>query len=159
MPKMTNVTIVDVLGNTVVSLDGEGSGVSVSNLNNFYHAGVINDPYLHLQLNANANTVPGNLWVADGRYNIVSIKEAHSTPADAGGALTIGVATGTVTPANSTAQHSSALNMNLTANTVQTATLTTVTDMNSGDRICIKSVVNLTNLVGSAISLTLKRIV
>ena len=105
-----------------------------------------------------SNSVAGAIHIVDDRYNVESIREAHKTASDSGGALNIGIAKGTVTPANSTAQHSTAINMNGTADTVQNVTITTTTDMDAGDRICIKNVANLTNLAGGCVTLVLKRI-
>ena len=102
-------------------------------------------------------TVAGNIFVADDRYIIESIKEVHSTVSDGSGDINIGVAKGTVTPANSTAQHTTTFNLDATINTVQTATLTTQTTMDVGDRICVKNVGTMTNVVG-VMSIVLKRV-
>lgn len=102
--------------------------------------------------------VAGSIHTVDDRYVIESIKEVHGTASDTGGVLTIGVAKGTVTAANSTAQHSTAINLNGSANTVQIVNITTQTVMDSGDRVCYKTVTNATNLATCSVTIVLKRV-
>lgn len=143
-------------GSQVVMIDK--NGVDIANEDHLLVNDKIVDYRRVVTVLVNNGTVAGNIHVVDDRYVIESIREAHSTASDAGGALNIGVAKGTVTPANSTAQHSTAINMNGTANTVQNVTITTQTTMDAGDRICIKNVANLTNLAGGVVTMVLKRV-
>ena len=102
--------------------------------------------------------VAGTFHIVDDRYVIESIREVHGVASDAGGALTIGVAKGVVTAANSTTQNGTAINLNGTANTVQSAVVSTQTVMDAGDRICYKTVTNATNMTGCCVTLVLRRV-
>lgn len=111
-----------------------------------------------LWMPANTSCVAGDIHTVDDRYVIESIRESHNTAADAGGAMNIGVAKGTVTAANSTAQHSTAINLAAAANTQQNVTISTQTTLDAGDRICVKNVTNTTNLAGASVTIVLKRV-
>ena len=160
--KELSVEIVDPSsGARVVLLDV--NGVAITGGNKLLVDGKINDYRrvlnLHHGTQAADPMAAHTVHTVDDRYVIESIREVHDVASDAGGVLTVGVAKGTVTPANSTAQHSTAINLNGTANTVQTAVITTQTTMDAGDRICYKTVTNATNMAGSTVTIVLRRVV
>lgn len=152
--KFMSAQLVDKSGTVLATFDENGSDFSSGSLK---ENSKLTDYRKVVTDLLNGTVVNTHIFVADARYVIESIREKHSTAADAGGTLVYGVAKGTVTPANSTAQHSTAINTNGTANTTQSATITTQTTLDAGDSIA-RVVVNATNLVGSA-TLILRRVV
>lgn len=156
-----SVEIIDLSGVQVALLDKDGlalAGASAKDRLKVNSKIVDYRNTFTVWMPAAAQCVAGNVWIADDRYVIESIREAHLTAADAGGAMTIGVAKGTVTPANSTAQHSTAINLNGAANTVQNIAITTQTTLDVNDRVCIKNVATTTNLVGAAVTVVMRRV-
>lgn len=151
--KFMSAQLVNKEGTVLITFDENGMDVTEGA---FEVGGKVSDYRKPITDTLTGTVVNTHIFVADARYVIESIREKHSTPADAGGTLTYGVAKGTTTPANSTAQHSTAINTNFTANTTQTATITTQTTIDAGDSIA-RVVVNATNLVGTA-TLILRRV-
>lgn len=160
--KEISIEIIDLDGTVVTTLDKDGVAI----------AGAAGEDKLKVNskivdyrraftvwMAAAAQCVAGDLHTVDDRYVIEGIRESHNTAADTGGAMNIGVAKGTVTAANSTAQHSTAINLAAAANTQQNITITTQTTMDAGDRICVKNVTNTTNLAGGSVTIVLKRVV
>lgn len=159
--KELSVEVIDLDGTVVVTLDKDGVAI----------AGAAGEDKLQVNskivdyrrpvtvwMPAAASCVAGDVHVVDDRYVIESIRESHNTAADSGGAMNIGVAKGTVTAANSTAQHSTAINLAAAANTQQNVTISTQTTMDAGDRVCVKNVTNTTNLAGASVTIVLKRV-
>lgn len=158
--KEHSIEIVDLDGTVAVTIDKDGVAIATAaGEDKLKVNSKIVDYRRAFSFNVDSATVAGHVHVVDDRYVIESIREKHKTAADAGGAINIGVSKGAVTPANSTAQHSTALNMAFTADTVVSPTITTQTTMDAGDSICVKNVANLTNLAGGNITIVLKRVV
>lgn len=150
-PVGARIALLDENGLSIVGADGEDRLQVNSKIVDYRRA--ID------QFHAVAGTlVAGTFHIVDDRYVVERISEVHGTASDTGGVLTIGVAKGTVTAANSTAQHSTAINLNGTANTVQVATITTQTVMDSGDRLCYKTVTNALNLLTCCVTIVLRRV-
>lgn len=155
------IEIIDLDGTVVVTLDKDGVVIaSAAGEDKLQVNGKIVDYRrpVTVWMPAAAQCVAGDVHTVDDRYVIESIRESHNTAADAGGAMNIGVAKGTVTAANSTAQHSTAINLAAAANTQQNVTISTQTVMDAGDRVCIKNVANTTNLAGASVTIVLKRV-
>jgi len=158
MPKQHDLQIVDNSGNDVCLLDN--NGINIVSEDNLKLGGKIVDYRRSVDIQFGATIVAGPVCIVDDRYVIESIRWVHADAYDAGSSLVVGVASPGVTAANSTAQHSSAINLAFTVNTPQTATITTQTTMNAGDRVCVKNVVNAANGAanGSVLSIVLKRV-
>lgn len=111
-------------------------------------------------LNANLGAAAQAVFIADAAYQVVSIQHVVAVGVS-GATATIKKTSGTTAPGSGTAQHSGTLDLNATANTVQTASLSgTVSDIQlaAGDRLWFTpSTGTLTGLSGG-VSIRLKRI-
>lgn len=116
---------------------------------------------LFINLPLVAGSADGDLWIATDKYTVASVK--HSVSVGASGAtLILRKCSTTTAPASGTTLFTStnSLDLNVTANTVTTATLSTVAGVNAfaaGDRLAADFSGTLTGLIGIC-TITLRRI-
>lgn len=104
-----------------------------------------------------------NIFTADQPYRVVSVEEVHSVAGTGGGSVGLWVhkCTGTDTPSGGNALTTSAFNLKLAANTVQTqatrALTATEADLKlaDGDRLAIYATGTRTNLKGLVVVVVL----
>lgn len=109
----------------------------------------------------NALDVSSVLFVADGNYQVDSVRAVWGVVGGAAAVLNVEKLTGTTAPGSGTALLTSNLDLTSTANTVNTGTLTGTTanlQLASGDRLGVKLGGVLTGLVGCAITVVLRRL-
>ncbi len=108
----------------------------------------------------NASSVDENIFIADDAWQVTSIESAH-TASSTSGNVSVRKCSATVAPSAGTLMHSSSIDLNLAANTVQSLTLsTTAADQKlaDGDRLALDYEGTMTNLTGGVITIHLKRI-
>lgn len=98
-----------------------------------------------------ATSVDQNIWtVPEGTWKVVKVTEVHSVAGGSSAAVDVKVATGTDAPASGTTQLGAAIDLTVTANTVQTpALISSPTAMGPGARLCLDMSGTLTALVGT----------
>lgn len=109
---------------------------------------------------AAANAVDKNFFIADRAYQLVSVKECHTT-ASTSGTLDVKKCTGTTAPASGTTMLTATVSLAGAANTVVSGTPSaTVADtkLAAGDRIGFDYGGTLTNLVDAVIEVVLRPI-
>lgn len=115
---------------------------------------------LSFPLNALNIAVSSALFIADEAYQITAIKGSWGV-ASVSMNFNIEKLTGTTAPGSGAALLQAAIDTSLTANTVNTGTLTATTadlQLAAGDRVGIKIAGTITALVGMVLTITLKRI-
>lgn len=146
-----------------------GDDITVTDADGITVGGVIVPQHLEVTyaMNANASLADQAFFVANRAYQVVAIREVHSTAGSDGGAVTLQVTkdTGTNAPGAGTdllTNNSNAgFDLKGTANTVQTGTLTATAaslQLAAGDRLAVDFAGTLTALAGVVVTVTLKRI-
>lgn len=107
------------------------------------------------------DAVDQNIFIAERPYQVVSVKEVHSTAGTDAGAVTLAVkkCTGTQAPSAGTNVLTGTLNLKGTANTVQSGTLSaTAADsvLAAGDRLAIDITGTPTAVAGVVVLVTLR---
>ena len=119
-----------------------------------------------LATNAAVLTAPDTAaFISDARYELVRVDSCQST-AGTGGAATLDIkkASGTTAPASGTSMLTTTFNLENTANTVVSKTISngglsttqSTRQIASGDRICLDFTGTLTSLTGVCVTLWLK---
>ncbi len=101
------------------------------------------------------------VFIADGYYEVVGVKEAHGVAGGAASAVTVEKLTGTTASGSGTAMLTATIALNGTANTVLSGTLVATKAtlrVAAGDRIGIVLSGTLTGLANCNVSIALKRL-
>lgn len=103
----------------------------------------------------------GTFFICPFNCTITKVKEIHQTAGSDAGAVTLDLEklTGTTAPDSGVSALASTLSLKATANTVQTATLTTTLgnkNLTIGDRLCLKDTGTLTDVTNVTISVELQ---
>ena len=106
-----------------------------------------------------AEDVSQNIFVADKKYNILSVSEVHSTAGSDNGTVSVDVqaCNSTQAPGSGTTVLASVFNLKSTANTVVNKTLaTTLPTLAVGDRLAVNFTGTPTSLAGVVITVVLQ---
>lgn len=117
----------------------------------------------HTIIGADAATAAnyGTFWIAPVKCTVVNVWEVHETAGSDGGAVTLDVEKldGTTAPGSGDSVLASTIDLKATANTVQTATITTtLADRNlaKGDRLALVDTGTLTSVANVTVVIELK---
>lgn len=106
-----------------------------------------------------ASSVDGYIWTntdTDAIYNITGIASMVSTVGGSSAAVVVKVCTSATAPASGVAQHSTAIDLTITAPSLVRPVITTTTPINPGDSISLDFTGTLTGLIGN-ISIQIRR--
>lgn len=104
--------------------------------------------------------VDGNIFIADDGWMITSIEEVHAVAGTDGGGATlwVRVCDGTEAPSSGDAAQIATIDLQGTANTVQTATLSATKSLADGNRLALDYTGVLTALAGGTVTVHMKRV-